>query len=56
MGRQLAIKQQVSEYTTQRAQERNKLRQLQEEQSREEMKSRKLANEEAKKFAERVSI
>jgi len=53
---QLAIKLQVSEYTTQRAQERNKQQQLQEERSKEEMRSRKLANEEAKKFAERVSV
>lgn len=53
---QLAIKLQVSEYATQRAQERNKQQQIQEERSKEDMRSKKLANEEAKKFVERVSI
>ena len=53
---QLAIKLQVSEYATQRAQERSKQQQLQEERSKEDMRSKKLANEEAKKFVERVSI
>lgn len=53
---QLAIKQQISQYTSQKAQEMEKQQQLQEERKKEEIRNRKLANEEAKKLADRVRI
>jgi len=51
---QLAIKEQISQYTLQKAQEVKRQQKLLEEQRKEEMHNRKLANEETKKLAERV--
>lgn len=56
MCSQLAIKQQISQYTSQKAQEMEKQRKIQEERRKEEIRNRRLANEEARKLADRVKI
>lgn len=50
----MVIKQQLSQYASQKAQEMEKQQTLQEERRKEEIQNRKLANEEAKKLADRV--
>ena len=53
---QLMIKQQISQYASQKAQEVEKQHKVEEERRKEEIRNRKLANEEAKKLADRVRM
>ena len=50
----MVIKQQLSQYASEKAQEMEREQKLQEERRKEEIRNRKLANEEAKKLADRV--